>query len=374
MKTTARWLAAAFVLIGLAGERLSAGAAETIPVGVARIDITPDHPVRLAGYASRQAESAGVAERIWAKALAIGSNAGDGPAVLIMVENCGVPAAMTAYVVERLAAKAGLKRERVVLCSTHIHTGPWLAGMLTLHTDREHSGGASRAHEPLHGAVEGVAGAGGPTGPRRAQRRAVLSWTQGSVGFAMNRRPSKDGRVTGLGVNPEGPVDHSVPLLRVTDPQGKLIAVLLNYACHCTTLGGRYNQIHGDWSGHAQKFIEAEHPGATALVSIGCGADANPDPRDKPELAVQHGRTMADEVNRLLAGPLQATLRRGSRPNAGRSKSRWRRCPAARSSNAAWPPARPQKLRRPKNVWSPTPGRCWPGWSTAHCRRASTTR
>jgi len=84
MTTATRWLGLTFVLIGGATAWSPAAAAETVPVGIARIDITPDHPVRLVGYASRKTESEGVAQRIWAKALAIGSNEGDGPAVLII--------------------------------------------------------------------------------------------------------------------------------------------------------------------------------------------------------------------------------------------------------------------------------------------------
>ena len=34
---------------------------------------------------------------------------------------------------------------------------------------------------------------------------------------------------------PTGPVDHDVPVLRVSDAQGKLVAVLFGYACHNTT-------------------------------------------------------------------------------------------------------------------------------------------
>lgn len=299
MKTAIRRLA--FILIGWAICCMPMAAAQTVPVGIARVDITPDHPVRLMGYASRQTESEGVAQRIWAKALAIGSSEGDGPAVLIMVENCGVPKAMTAQVLDRLEAKAGLKRERVVLCSTHIHTGPWLAGLLTLHTageiPAEHLERMKRYTEHLTGLIVQVA-----EQALAARKPAVLSWTQGSVGFAMNRRPIKEGRCPGLGVNPQGAVDHSLPLLRVTDPEGKVLAIVLNYACHGTTLGDRQNKIHGDWAGCAQEFIEADHPGCTALVCLGCGADANPEPRNKWEYAPQHGRTMADEVKRLLAG------------------------------------------------------------------------
>lgn len=274
--------------------------AETVPVGVARIDITPEHPVRMAGYANRITESEGVSQRIWAKALAIGGDTGEGPVVLVMVENCGVSAAMTAQAVARL----GLKPERLAVCATHIHTGPWLAGLITLHTvapiPAEHQEHMKRYTDHLTDQIVQVA-----QQALAARSPAVLSWTQGSVGFAVNRRPIKEGRVTGLGVNPDGPVDHSLPLLRIADPQGKLIAVLLNYACHNTTLGGKDSRIHGDWAGCAQQFIEAEHPGVTALICIGCGADANPEPRGTEEIAARHGRAVADEVKRLLAGQMK---------------------------------------------------------------------
>ncbi|NQT17498.1 MAG: sulfatase-like hydrolase/transferase, partial [Planctomycetes bacterium] len=135
-----------------------------------------------------------------------------------------------------------------------------------------------------------------------ARRPGRLAWAQGRVGFAANRRRMKDGKWAGFGVNPDGPVDHDLPLLRVTDPDGGLRAVLVNYACHATAV--RSYGVHGDWPGSAQLAIESNHPGAIAMVAAGCGADANPNPFD--EAAVdQHGQAVADEVERLLAGPMQ---------------------------------------------------------------------
>ena len=46
---------------------------QTIPVGVARADITPEYPVRLSGFGGRRAESEGIRQRIWARAMAIGA-------------------------------------------------------------------------------------------------------------------------------------------------------------------------------------------------------------------------------------------------------------------------------------------------------------
>src|ERR1041385_9349142 len=70
-------------------------------VGVARIDITPAYAIRLTGYAVRKTESEGVAQRLWTKALAVGSDR-EHPAGLLTVDNCGVPVNVHDEVVARL--------------------------------------------------------------------------------------------------------------------------------------------------------------------------------------------------------------------------------------------------------------------------------
>ena len=58
----------------------------TMQVGVASIDITPDGPIRLAGYGARvKSESEGILQRLHAKALAFGSDA-ENPTILITVD------------------------------------------------------------------------------------------------------------------------------------------------------------------------------------------------------------------------------------------------------------------------------------------------
>src|SRR5439155_24431733 len=80
----------------------AAQAPATYRAGVAKVDITPDYPVRLSGFGFRRSESEGVTQRIWAKALALSGQSGE-PAVLIAVDNLGVPARMVDEVARRLA-------------------------------------------------------------------------------------------------------------------------------------------------------------------------------------------------------------------------------------------------------------------------------
>src|SRR3954462_2519219 len=90
----------------------AADSAEPMAVGGAEEGVTPDYPIRLNGFGGRRAESEGVTEKIWAKALAFG-DAQLGPAVIITTDNLGVPAEMTLEVAKRLGAKTGLRPERL---------------------------------------------------------------------------------------------------------------------------------------------------------------------------------------------------------------------------------------------------------------------
>lgn len=272
------------------------GAERTMPVGVAKVDITPADPVRMYGYAARKTESEGIAGRLKAAALAIGDDSGDGPAILLTVDCGAVPPQIREEVLRRIQAKTRLRAERFMLCNAHNHSGPNLKGMADMEgLEREHiERYASWLTDRLEKVVlESLA----------SRRPGRLDWACGSVDFAANRRLLKDGHWIGFGAVPEGAVDHGLPVLRVTDLDGRLRAVVVNYACHNTTLRGDFKQIHGDWAACAQQCIEADHPGAVALVTIGCGADADPCPHGTVELCERHGRALADEVRRVLVGP-----------------------------------------------------------------------
>ena len=134
MKSRTLLFAALALLICLPSIQLSAQdgeAGDVQNVGVAKVDITPTHPVRLSGYGNRREEFEEVAQPIWAKALAFGSDEDEaGAAVLITVDNCGIPAAMRTELAERLHEKAGLEAERLAICFSHTHTAPCLKGAL----------------------------------------------------------------------------------------------------------------------------------------------------------------------------------------------------------------------------------------------------
>src|SRR5580765_1222236 len=117
-------LKALMLLLGLLWTRPAIGAEPLYRVGVAKVDITPTYPVHLCGYRTRQKESEGVEQKLWARALALGEN--DSLCVMIAVDNIGVSRHVVEEVAGRLHRRIGLTRERLTVCSAHIHSGPCL--------------------------------------------------------------------------------------------------------------------------------------------------------------------------------------------------------------------------------------------------------
>jgi neutral ceramidase len=283
--------------------RRQSAAQETMSVGVAQIDITPPEPIRLTGYGNRTTPSERVEQRLRAKALAFGSDSSQ-PAVLITADLIGISERLADEVARRLQ-KAGIERPQLAISTTHTHTGPALAGTLpfifSTPLTPEQELVINRYSAELVNNLERVA-----LDALANRQAARVAWGQGTAVFAANRRVLKDGKWTGFGIAPEGAVDHDLPVLTIRAVDGSLRAVLVSYACHATTLEGKENFVHGDWPGVAQELIERQHPGAIALVSIGTGADANPNPRGGglPDVE-RHAREVAGEVERVIAGPMK---------------------------------------------------------------------
>src|SRR5690606_13644531 len=86
--------------------------AKLLEVGVAKIDITPERPIRLTGYADRDLPFEKIHHRLWSKALAFG-NAKDGYSLLISADLLGIPASITERLRRDLAKEINIKPENI---------------------------------------------------------------------------------------------------------------------------------------------------------------------------------------------------------------------------------------------------------------------
>jgi len=301
-------------------------------VGVAKADITPVGSIRMAGFGFRTHPSEGVRMPIYTRALALQDSSG-AVAVIATLDISGISREMAEVIAERCRSQFGLERDRLIINVSHTHSGPSTrmagdkGGPQGLPPPAPAPTGAPAAGQP-------PAGPGGPGAPQREEMEAITKYTgpmvdkvvatigeamhhlqpaalefgQSLAGIAVNRR-----RSTVFAGVPGGPVDHDVPVVTAKTPDGRLIAIVVGYACHSSAM--RDYLISNDWPGYALQEIDKAHPGATALFIQGCGGDSVAYPRLGEELARKHGEMLAAAVEDVLrakmtplAGPLAATF------------------------------------------------------------------
>jgi neutral ceramidase len=271
--------------------------------GTASVKITPEQPMWMAGYASRTKPSEGTAQDLFAKALALEDEAGT-RLVIVTMDLISVPHPLRQQVEKQVEDEYGLPPRCLLLNASHTHCGPELREGKAVSDD----GGAERARQAREYSEKLARQLVDLVGQSLERLEpARLGYSHARCGFAMNRRLKTDQGWRNSS-NPDGPVDHDVPVLRVDDADGKLRAVLFGYACHNTTL--QFYNFCGDYAGYAQEYLEHAHPGVTAHFMLGCGGDQNPYPRSTLELAEQHGRSLANAVEAALLSPPRAV--RGS--------------------------------------------------------------
>jgi hypothetical protein len=269
--------------------------------GIAKAVITPDTPVWLAGYGTKRPPD-GKLHDLWMKALALEDQDGN-RAVLVTSDFQGIPKSMSDRVFALLLEKYGLQRHQVLITFSHNHCGPRLGDDLVDYYPVEAEQVAIvSAYTDLM--VERMVHMIGES--LEALAPAKLQTGAGTATFAVNRRNNPEAEVPKLlasGSPLIGPVDHTVPVLTVTRPGGKVAAILFGYACHPTTLS--FMTWCGDYPGFAQLELEAKHPGATAMFVNTCGGDQNPLPRRSVELCEKYGHELATAVEEALQQPME---------------------------------------------------------------------
>jgi hypothetical protein len=276
-----------------AAMRTAMGAPAGWRAGAAAVDITPRAPLWMAGFAARTKPSEGVLAPLHAKALALEDSTG-ARSVLVTADMLG----FTARLSERIAARLGLPRERLVFNASHTHGGPVIDRMLFAAypmTEAQWADVDAYTRELEDKVVKVVGDALAALAP------ATLALGYTEAPFAVNFR-TRTAKGWTHAPNPAGAVDRTVPVLRVAAGD-RTLAVVFGLACHPTVIGAVY-QFHGDFAGFAQEFIERRYPGAVALYVAGFGGDAKVDPRGTVELARGYGETLGRAVERTLAATL----------------------------------------------------------------------
>lgn len=266
--------------------------------GVSRVIITPEQSLWMAGFAHRTSQSDGKLHELWAKALVIEDASGK-QAVLITTDLSGIPKSISDSIRNRLERRFKFSRSQIIFNTSHTHSGPVLVDALwdLYPLDDTQKQRITSYTKKFELQIESIV--------RKAlssMKPVNISSENGITRFAVNRRNNIENQIDAQ-TDLKGPSDYAVPVLKVSDQKGKILALAFGYACHNTVLHGY--EWSGDYAGYAQIALEKSHPGATALFFQGCGGNQNALPRKSVPLARQYGGELALAVDAVLDGKMK---------------------------------------------------------------------
>jgi Neutral/alkaline non-lysosomal ceramidase, N-terminal len=263
-----------------------AGVATTWRAGAASRVITPAEPMWLAGWAVRAEPARSTLTNLHAKALALEDHQ-HSRLVLLTLDLIAISREIATAVAAQIQQRWGVPRERLTICASHTHCGPEVRPdkVPFFHIPPEYAAKIEPYVDRLTTRLVEVVGAA-----LADMQPARLSVRQTTASFAQNRRRA-------------AAVDHDVPVLEVTAPEGHRRAVLFGYACHNTTMPPADGRYCGDYAGFAQAELEADDDSAAAMFIAGAGADQDPEPLGTIDFARQHGHTLAEAVHQCLTTP-----------------------------------------------------------------------
>jgi len=201
--------------------------------GVARAVITPQEYIWMAGYAARDKPAEGKLHDLCAKALALEDAQGN-RVLLITTDIIGFDKDLSLSICDRIIREYHVERKNIILSSSHTHSGPVINRNLDgiyPPFDESQKKQIENNRSFIEEQIITVAGrAISSLAPVR------LSSGVGIARFGVNRRENEADDEFLYKPELNGPSDHVVQVLKVSDPSDQPIAILFGYSCHATCL------------------------------------------------------------------------------------------------------------------------------------------
>ena len=247
---------------------LSVSAAE-FRAAVAKVDITPSDSQWLMGYGARK--NTAVNDPIFHRIVVMDD--GKTQFYLISTDVCVFSPTVYNQFAKELQQKLGINPLHLWWTTTHTHSAPEVGPpemydiLLKGRSDHEWS----RDYLALVQTrlEQGIIEARSKLAPAR------LAVGTGTSMANINRRARDIDGKTSLGLNPEGLAERQIGLMRMEGLDGKLIALVANYAMHGTVLGGKFMKISGDAQGMVAGYVEKKL-GAPMLYINGAAGNLAP--------------------------------------------------------------------------------------------------
>ena len=284
-------------------------------IGVGRREFTPEPGIFSHNWGSARHEQAeSIHKPLYATALSFRSEAGARPLIVATLDYCWFHSYRVLESLRQpILRKHGLEPHQFLLVLTHSHAVPHIDADLESRPGGEKIPAyRARLIEALEESIAEAV---------RSAVPAILSWGRGYSSLARTRDflEPESGKIL-CGPNPDGVADTTLMLGRVSDAaSGKILATLVNYACHPVSLGGGNRTVSPDYIGSLRELVESHTQGAPCMFLH--GPSGNQTPRDSysadPAVADANGEILGFAA----LSTLRALLPPGKRLEFARSES-----------------------------------------------------
>jgi hypothetical protein len=236
---------------------------------VIKVDITPDNSQNLIGYNARK--STGIHDRIYHRIVALDD--GYSQFYLVSTEICIMSPLEYERIADTLTRQLGIDRRDFWWTTTHTHSAPEVGppGMYKVYLQErsQHTFDAAYTTMVEQKLIDGIKEAKEKLAP--AKLGVGWGFSQANI----NRRARDLDEKTFLGLNPDGPVDRRIGILRIENTDGTTIAIIANYPIHGTVMGGENLLISGDAPGVVAEYVE-QKTGAPLVFINGAAGNLAP--------------------------------------------------------------------------------------------------
>jgi hypothetical protein len=263
-------------------------------IGAAREDITPPVGIYARCWGAATHEVArGIHRPLTLTCLTFQANADDPPLVLLAADLMSWRSREDEWAVRSAILQAlALDESRLMFCFSHTHSAPSLRS-----DDATRPGGHLIEPYRAHLRDSAIRAAQSALAQRRP---ATLSWRYGRCDLATNRDLHEPGGKRSLcGFNPQIPADDTLLVGRACEHRtGRVLATIVNYACHPTTLAWKNELISPDYIGAMRDMIESHTESAPCLFLQGASGELAPAEQytGDPAVADRHGRRLGFAV------------------------------------------------------------------------------
>ncbi len=268
-------------------------------IGAAQADITPPTGIYSRNWGAAQHDTADSVHRpLTCTVLTLQAESNAAPLALVSLDlgwwrSYKDEWYVRKYVLENL----GLSASQLLLSFTHTHAGPVLCrddagkpggALIATYLDTLRDTVVDTINTALSQAVPGI-----------------LEWRAGTCGLARHRDlPDPDSERVLLGFDPSTPADQTLLVGRATSNAGAVLATLVNYACHPTTLAHENTTLSPDFVGATREILQKQFGGAPCLFLQGASGELAPRRQytGDTEVADANGRELGYSALSVLAG------------------------------------------------------------------------